>query len=163
MLNAQHLLELARKIVSALGKPRQVDLRRAVSTVYYAVFHSLATGVAKQFGATDWKTQVLFYRALDHRRAKERCNRLKNPLPAAERKHFDSAVIGNDIQSFASLFVTLQELRHEADYDPDAAFLKAEAQEAIDSAELAVAHLESIGRTESGRFLAYILLGIRTA
>ena len=65
-------------------RPRQSNLRRAMSTVYYAMFHCLAKCCADTIvggrGATRssaaW-TQA--YRALDHGQARNRCANQKDP------------------------------------------------------------------------------------
>jgi hypothetical protein len=48
ILNPDHLLEQADKLISppAAGPPRQVDLRRAISSAYYGLFHSCLTAAA---------------------------------------------------------------------------------------------------------------------
>ncbi len=55
-------------------RPTQANLRRAVSTAYYAVFHSLAQTAADMLigrkRTSDWH-QV--YRALEHGNAKNAC------------------------------------------------------------------------------------------
>ena len=52
-LNPDHLLDQAERLTTAPGSgpPRQADLRRAISTAYYAVFHAIATDAADQFVA----------------------------------------------------------------------------------------------------------------
>ena len=41
------MIVTARKLASAsLKKPRQADLRRAISTAYYALFHAMAKDAA---------------------------------------------------------------------------------------------------------------------
>ena len=164
MLNPDHLLELASDLASAqgAGAPRQVILRRAVSTAYYAVFHALCGKMAETFvPAYIWKSQVLFYRSLDHGRAKERCKKLgQNPLASNERAFFGFEAFSNELREFAN-FVLLQELRHRCDYDPDYKISKLRVQEAIEDATQAVGQLNGAGAEERNKFLAYLLFGIR--
>jgi hypothetical protein len=77
------LIVTARRLARANpNRPRQADLRRAVSTAYYAVFHALARQCADRFVGTGhnrsrpaWQ-QV--YRALDHGFAKNACFQAAN-------------------------------------------------------------------------------------
>lgn len=67
----QDLLETARKLANAnQRRPKQADLRRAVSTAYYAVFHALAHECADRFiGTGDQRSEAAWtqvYRALEH-------------------------------------------------------------------------------------------------
>lgn len=99
-------------------RPRDAHLRRAVSTIYYAIFHVLAQTCADLVIGTNgsqrsnpaWR-QV--YRALQHGSAKDACK---------DRKTIER--FPSEIQDFASTFVTLQQLREEADYDPASRFAK---------------------------------------
>jgi hypothetical protein len=90
-------------------RPRQTSLRRAVSSAYYAVFHALARSCADELIGVTRANSVPWtrtYRALQHGEAK---NAFK-----------DRAVLELEpgIAIFASAFITLQEQRHIADYDP---------------------------------------------
>ena len=83
-MNWRHLFDAARNLAgiangvpAGSGRPRQVDLRRAVSTAYYGMFHALCgsnadtlVGAAPPMqGTNPW---VHAYRALEHGLAKER-------------------------------------------------------------------------------------------
>lgn len=46
-MNPRHLIRIARQLASGVvsgsrGRPRQAELRRAMSAAYYALFHALA-------------------------------------------------------------------------------------------------------------------------
>src|SRR4051812_26895121 len=116
-MNPEHLLELAEQEANpeGAGAPRQAILRRAVSTAYYAVFHRLLWTTAESFVPARpslWKSRVLFYRALDHGRTRERCKLGSNPLPKEEQALFGFQTFPPDLRLFADYFVRLQELRH---------------------------------------------------
>ncbi|HWD28358.1 MAG TPA: hypothetical protein VG387_14410 [Rhizomicrobium sp.] len=166
MLDVQHLLDLASKLANpgGAGAPRQVILRRAVSTAYYAVFHALCSDAAVTFvNAGVWKSRVLFYRAFDHGKTKDRCKKLgQNPLPNAERQFFLFESFGAEIRALSNTFVLLQELRHSCDYDPDFKITKSEAQQAALDAKSAIANLATADPQEKNQFLAYLLFGMRT-
>jgi hypothetical protein len=167
MVDPRHLLDLAREMTKrrGAGAPRQVVLRRTISTAYYAVFHALLGRTASTFVPSSlWKSRVLFYRALDHTRAKDRCKRLGlKSLPLAEKNFFEFDCFSENLRAFANTFVELQELRHESDYDPDTKFSKDEAKEAIENAARAIECLWVADGNEANMFLAYLLFGIRSA
>ena len=100
-------------IGSGRGRPRQAELRRAVSAAYYAMFHALARCCADTLvGATRarrsrqaWRQT---YRSLEHGHARNQC------ANQSMLRRFPSR-----IRRFAEQFVDMQRLRHIADYDPD--------------------------------------------
>lgn len=91
------------------GKPKQSSLRRAVSTAYYALFHSVAYLCAEQLvGQSRSKSREPFsriYRSLDH-------NRAKAVFQAAAKFGPEAAIVG-------PAFIQLQGRRNLADYDPE--------------------------------------------
>ena len=81
-VNRDHLLAIAESLASGSvgsqrGRPRQADLRRAISTAYYALFHTLAGNCANLLvgGRASTRTRQAWrqlYRALDHGQVKRR-------------------------------------------------------------------------------------------
>lgn len=124
VLNPEHLLDQAERLFlpPAAGPPRQVDVRRAISAAYYAVFHHVLTLAADEFvGVTKRgsKRYSLVYRSVGHRPLRELCiDAQKVTLPAKLRRYLPSSSFGPNIQAFAAALVDLQEKRHAADYDP---------------------------------------------
>ncbi|MDE2739863.1 MAG: hypothetical protein OXH47_10095 [Paracoccaceae bacterium] len=111
------------------GRPRQVNLKRALSTAYYARFHALCLNCANSFIGTEGAARSepawnQVYRSVDHAFAKKQC---KNQEVMAS---FPEA-----IRRFANYFVNLQDMRHQADYDPARNFDRREVLNAIDHAE----------------------------
>jgi hypothetical protein len=114
----RELLASARILLrSKQGRPTDASLRRAVSAGYYALFHcvchecaDLLIGPRKSKRSEEAWRQV--YRSLDHNAAKRRC---RNPLI----DNFPSGIKG-----FADVFVTMQDKRHDADYNPRAQFTR---------------------------------------
>lgn len=96
--------------LAAVGRrPRQTDLRRAVSNAYYAVFHCAAQGFADSLIGTRRRQTEAWrkvYRAIEHGKAKDEFKALRSSAPSRA------------VRAFAVTFVELQELRHAADYDP---------------------------------------------
>ena len=96
--------------------PSQVALRRALSAVYYAMFHTLAKAgadmlIGKPSTSRSKRSWQRVYRGLDHGRAKTAC---KNREVMSQ--------FSPSVRRFGSLFVTMQGIRHSADYDPYANF-----------------------------------------
>ena len=148
------LIKTANKIAGS-GKrrrPRQSDLKRAVSTAYYAMFHALCRNCADRLiGTTSQKRSSpawrQAYRAVEHGHAKRQCN--------------NQQIIGkfpDKIQAFAGQFVTLQEKRHQADYDPHSKFSKHDVKAAIKSAELAIKDLQSSTTDDKSAFAAWTVM-----
>jgi len=165
MVDVDHLLELAKDLADppGAGAPRQVVLRRAVSTAYYALFHALCGHAAGTFVAQNVpKARTLFYRSLEHGKCKERCKKLgQNPLQTKEKAFFARGAFGAPLRTVANSFVELQEWRHNCDYDPDYKIAKVEALQAVDEARNAIAELKAANAVERSQFLAYLLLGLR--
>ncbi len=120
--NPEHLLEQAERLAipPTSGRPRQVDLRRAVSAAYYAVFHFVATAAANEVvRAADRATKryALVYRSLDHRRLREICEEArKQTLPLRYAEFAPPGGFGRNIQAFSIATIDLQKGRHAADY-----------------------------------------------
>ena len=146
MLTARFLLTRAK------GKPRQADLRRAVSAAYYAVFHALCEETADSLIGTAHpdrteRAWVQTYRAIHHAKARTAC---KNFVGAAS----DFPV---EAQQFALIFVRLQQKRHSADYDPISRFRKEEVQAFVDGAQTAISNFKSLPRRQKSAFAALML------
>lgn len=147
----KELIGAARRRLASTGKrTRHVDIRRAISDVYYALFHTLAQACADELiGANKRSTDAWLrvYRALDHKQAKTALQQLAKASDAEQ-----------EIVVFASVFSTLQELRHEADYDPrPPRFNRADALAILDGAEQAIAAFDRLELFRK-RSLAVVLL-----
>ena len=115
-LRPSDLLTSAENLVPAgRGRPLESDLRRAVSTVYYALFHGLAECCADELfnrnmrGRPGW---VRIYRGLNHRRAREACrideydNFANTILASRGPRAYESFTHGGGF--FCSIFSTLK-------------------------------------------------------
>lgn len=118
-MQALDFIATARDLASSSrGRPRQTNLRRAISTTCYALFHCLAAccadmpvgGEGANRSKPAWRQA---YRALQHRQARNRC------------RHGNIRGFPNEVQDLANVFADMQTKRHGADYDPDAAFSQA--------------------------------------
>ena len=74
-MNSRDLIETARGLTElSPRRPSQANLRRAVSTAYYALFHSLAATVADALmGKRRSDAWHQTYRALEHGSARRAC------------------------------------------------------------------------------------------
>ena len=159
-MNPSYLVDIARGLATGAisgrrGRPRQTDLCRAVSAVYYAMFHALAQSNADMLVGSANRRRPTWrqtYRALEHGEARRRCS---------NSTQMQAFPVG--IQWFGKNFVDMQRLRHTADYDPDAQFTRIQVLDIISIAEDAIATLDSTDRESKHSFAIYILLRQRNA
>ncbi len=147
---ADDLLDIARRL--AVGNPTQTDLRRAVSSIYYAVFHAICqsnadTLVGENPQYRDQSAWRQAYRALEHGYARRRCQ------SAQSDGRFSPAVC-----ELADLFVLLQVRRHRADYDPDDSFTQQEVLAAVTQVEGVIADFRATPARERRAFAVYVLM-----
>ena len=159
-MNPSDLIRIARQLASGAvggnrGRPRQAELRRAVSAAYYALFHTLVLcGANLLAGSTRanrsqqaWRQT---YRALEHGHAKNQFNR--NVIDRFPR----------EIRNFGEIFVEMQRRRHDADYDPVERFSRSEVQILIDVTERTITLFESTAVADRRAFAIYALFKLRT-
>ncbi len=141
------------------GRPRQTNLRRAVNTAYYALFHCLAACCADMLVGGEgadrseqaWRQT---YRALDHGLAKQRCEQ-------AVGSKFPPPRFPQEILQFAALFVSMQKSANSSDYDPYQDLSKAGAVQSVNAAEDAIAKFMRVPYKDRRAFAVYVLLPIR--
>jgi uncharacterized protein (UPF0332 family) len=146
------LIALAKRLAKASpNKPRQADLKRAVSTAYYALFHAMAknvadtmTGVVKSKRSE--KAWAHAYRGLQHGDAKTACEGVRN------------LTFPQEIKDCADAFVELQIARHSADYDPLHRLTRGKAILTVQKAEDAVKKLRSVGAKDRRAFAVQVLI-----
>jgi len=147
------LLRAARSLAKANPKrPSQAFLRRSVSTAYYALFDRLARLCADAFigrAAGTERAWTQAYRVLDHGPAKTGCIEAANPGSAMG--------FPPEITHFADAFVTLQALRHEADYNPVARFTRLQVNSAIQQAEDAITSLDRAPKRDQRAFAVQVV------
>lgn len=156
-MNALDLIAAARLLAThpRLGRPPEANLRRAVSTAYYALFHSLAeccadTITGKRQGNRNSDAWLRVYRALEHGTAKRRCD------DKVEIEKFPP-----EIRNFAAWFSEMQQKRHQADYAPDADFGREETNQLITEAEDAIRGLDNVPVQQRRAFAVHVLMPVR--
>ncbi len=71
------------------------------------------------------------------------------------------AAISSDMRNFASIFPTLQDNRHAADYDPNVTFQSHRVIALIDLAEAAIAAFDRADPAEQADILALMMIRSR--
>jgi len=140
-------------------RPKQVNLRRAVSAAYYAAFHLLAFESASQTSPTiplGLKQRVL--RALSHTAMKEASKAFVHGNYPRDLAPLLSLPMPLEIGEIARLFVELQGERHKADYDLAEKFDRSRALASIQNAELLFGYWSVARDTQNARvFLASLM------
>jgi uncharacterized protein (UPF0332 family) len=152
------------------NKPSDADLRRCVSTAYYALFHRLIeAAVARLLPHPD--QQAVIARLFEHGKMKALCSKvidfsqLLSKPPGQQRPAWAepyAAVFGSvlppELPRLAEAFRQLQESRHRADYDRSAQVTSRDARAAIGQTEAAFVDLAAVENTPVGRALLLLLL-----
>lgn len=155
MEQAEHLASLNPK------RPRQADLRRAISAAYYALFHFLIAEATQQLmPRRDHATlRHVLGRAFQHGEMRSACENVQQREPAGSLRR---AVVGSELsgalRGVAAAFVELQKSRHEADYNTAGAVTLTEASACIRAARDAIATWATLrGSTEARAFLLALM------
>ena len=143
MIDPQELIDACRKLLAP--PPSDADIRRAISTAYYALFHTLAASNAELIAGQPssvisehaWERT---YRRLEHGRARNNLRADRNLLSQS----------GDD---FVALFIEAQGYRLQADYDPNAPVNLSLAANIVTRAGAAVRSFVQLTEEER-RFLA---------
>lgn len=155
-MTPSNFIVTARDLVGAgqRGRPRETNLRRAVSTAYYAMFHCLAACCADMLvgGAGADRSEPAWrqaYRALEHGTVRQRCR-------ASTIRAFPYGV-----QKFALVFADMQQKRQRADYAPEVPFTKSLVLQDIVAAAEAIEVFHRTPAKDRRAFAVYVLLNLR--
>lgn len=156
-MSPANLIATARTLLNAASEETdteqsQTHLKRAVSTAYYAMFHSvcanaaalLPDAISEPAASAAW---LQAYRGPEHTHVRNQC-----------RNASLMAAFPPDIRSFAQNFVQIQSYRNQADYNPRSDFSRSDALEIIDDAERAINQLSSASAGTRQAFAITILL-----
>lgn len=167
VISPDHLLEQADRLIAppAGGAPRQADLRRAISSAYYALFHAIATRVADDLigqGQRQNPRYALAYRSVAHSSLRRLCEEVAKPKPRAKYSAFvPGASFGNDLLAVAVALIELQENRHRADYDPLFRVNMSDAVSAVATARAALGRLDKANRAKRKAFVSLVVFSPR--
>ena len=156
MIDPLSLLTTALRLAST--NPTDTDIRRSISTSYYALFHHACVQMGKivlrpsRGGYT--RAWVQAFRHLDHSTARQRCTEVfstSKEFPAG--RGFPSGIV-----EFAKLLVDLQEKRHAADYDPLAKLTRADAIGVIREAAKSITAFDGEPAEAQRAFVVFLAL-----
>jgi hypothetical protein len=137
VIDPVELLQLARDLaVLDPRRPRQVALRRAVSTAYYALYHRIVLDGANHLvgywaAGDDAAVGEAATRWFTHTRVAAACAVFAGATPAGRFGSKAGAAVAKravsaELQTVARAFLELQSRRHEADYDGSVDFTRQE-------------------------------------
>jgi uncharacterized protein (UPF0332 family) len=157
------LLEQAKHLANREKKrPRQVSLRRAVSTAYYALFHLLI-----HEATLNWKRvnqRALLARLFEHGRMKSAsdkqrsdCNRYINSNPPLLSGDEINCIC--HLHRVANTFLQAQQQRHTADYDNSTTWTRTDVMTLIDLVASAFQSWHTIRNSAAAQGYLISLLG----
>lgn len=129
------------------GRPRNANLRRSVSSAYYALFHALGLAMARHLlpnGTAD--DQYRATRSVNHGALRTVCEWItgSSRAPHHSAVAVDRLRENQDVVDIATTFLTLWDARASADYDHLASFTKIDTLNYVDLARDAVEKLAGI-------------------
>ncbi|UWQ41759.1 hypothetical protein K3718_01325 [Leisingera aquaemixtae] len=148
----ESLIQTAKKLLDEdHADISQADLRRAISTAYFAAFHALARVSADSLVGDDHASRpnrawVEVYRGLSHGSSKDACSKAK------------SIGFPEEIEGFADIFVQLQYARKRVDYDPTCRPTKSEALQWVAIAEVSINRLLAANANSKIAFATWVLI-----
>jgi len=162
MIDPDTLLNQSKALVSSgAGRPIENDLRRAVSSAYYAVFHETTLCCARHIlGACELRTSPCHQlrRKYPHGTISEVCVEIttgqQDRVPVEFRPLLCSS---SDVMDYSDGFPDLMKARHNADYDHAFSFKKEAVQLQIAHAENLLGILRRISGTQAGKCLFYAI------
>ena len=168
MIDPSHLLDQAERLllpIEGATSPRITDRCRAVSATYYAVFHAGLIAAADQLIGHEKRGTSLYalaYRSVDHGKMKSLCKDLvKLPPPEKYSKYKPPDGWDDTLRGYMDIFVTLNDQRMLADYDPAHVITSSEVETYIRIARQAIADITSAEENSRRSFLTLLLFPLR--
>ena len=148
-----------------MRRPKQANLRRAVSAAYYALFHFLieeSTLLTVGTANTAKSLRQLVGRGFSHTAMRSASTEMGKSTPIDLLKSFwpHYAVASSvELQKLARAFVILQQERHRADYDLSRPFTRSEAEKLVEQTHDAFDNWNTLKQNdrELARFYAMCL------
>jgi uncharacterized protein (UPF0332 family) len=162
------LLAQARSLAkSDLRRPKQANLRRAISATYYAVFHFLVDQSCRTIIGTQQDKSAFRHvlgRAFVHSDMKAACESFSGgTLKKGASKGLPSGFgIPKEIRHIADTFVELQSKRHAADYDLTERFNRADVLYSRMKAKTAIRRFKQLKKSDAKKFFLVCLLVWKT-
>ena len=144
-------------------RPKQANLRRAVSSAYYAIFHFLSDEVVRLLIPTSPSELATHARrALGHTPMRKVCEAVVDGRLARGKEQLLPVGFSAEFRQIAKAFVDLQEARHLADYDLGSPHDRASVLLSVEQAREAITSWRAVrGTDEAHVFLTALLLGDR--
>jgi len=153
----EELLEQAKLLLTL--PPNQANLRRAVSTAYYGLFHLLIRAAVLKW--SDPLHQARIGRMFEHERMKK-VSAATIKIAGAEIDAQDSnsveVICRTELTKVAQAFIILQQARHDADYKLERTLDPAEAMAQVDRANSAFVSWGAASDSEVAREYLFSLL-----
>jgi uncharacterized protein (UPF0332 family) len=128
-------------------RPEQVNLRRAMSAAYYALFHALVDASCRGLvgaGVGERFLRAALARVYAHSEL-ERASRAfaqgRNGLPRGLQLALGTEEVSMQLRELADLLHRIQEERHKADYDLSVAWQRSQVLARIESVESCLQYL----------------------
>lgn len=156
-LSAEALLAIAEFLAKPhfKGVEKQAQIRRAISTAYYAAFHALLRSAADAIIETKNRKSPFyeeFYRSVDHSQVRAVCNQIKSDgVSWAKRVGQVSPSVG--LSQIAAYFLTLLSAREHADYQPSSRYAWIEAAAMVETSRALIDSLTKLEPDELRKFL----------
>ena len=154
------LLEQAEQLATIdARRPKQANLRRAVSASYYALFHLMASEASALY-AVELGLAARINRTLNHGEMKKASSMIANDkLPRGVQPPGGGYKTPPDLKIVANTFINLPQARLEADYDLTRTFGREETLAFILAARQAFEAWAKVRKTDDARmYLACFLL-----
>lgn len=142
-------------------RPRQASLRRAVSATYYALFHMLVQDAVRRLmgGKDRLAIRNCLSRAFDHGTMKQVSQQFADGnLSPKLSPGLNGEPLQDELRRVARAFVSLQQYRHEADYNMERSFTRLEVLRVVSRAHAAFSDWRSVrGSIQADTFLVGLL------
>jgi hypothetical protein len=153
----EELLEQAKLLLTL--PQNQANLRRAVSTAYYALFHLLVRATVKNWNEPLHQARIA--RIFEHERMKKVSGATIKSMGTAIDLGDSNSIEGTirtELTKVAQSFIILQQARHDADYNLEKPLDPADAMAQVNRAHSAFISWELIRNSEVAKEYLFSLL-----
>jgi hypothetical protein len=142
----------------------ETDLRRAISTAYYGVFHFTLRALADWIVGATYRSAaryVLVYRSVDHKVLRTLCDQFRGVKLNASIQPYEPAGGFGPAENFARTVLVLFEQRIAADYDPAYSFDPVSVSGTVSSARPAARNFQAATLEQREAFLTLLAFRAR--
>jgi len=160
----QNLLALCETMLpgeTQRGRPDAATLKRCISTAYYAVFSLLVHAASSMLAGNSADRKELrgyVARAFGHNEMAEACRGFSSGNLNTGLKSCLRSSISTDLMDIAATFRSLQQSRHDADYNILQKPKKTDARQAIQDAKRVFQSWDQVKGTDEARIFLLALL-----